>query len=343
MLIAGTVESAPGSKNTPKAKATDTLDPSLLDGVEQAWSAGRYKDVREQLEPIANSSPLSDPLTRDKVLTYLADATVNDLSLPEDVRRDRAAQHLERLMNADNEWQLPRDVFSPELNDIYVTLLMQRAQSAGDECRASLIACHADVDNFQADIARREAKYAELNQKYQDQPVQIRDVVARSRFFAAIPFGVGQFYNGDRALGGTFLGLETGFGVAGLSLLIYRVTADGCTRTNGFQTGSLQCSPRRPTTQAAVVRRRQAEEAMAWLFLGTVVLDIVIAQIRFRPFKTTNVRFVPRRELDSSESKSSESGRRWKRRKPARKARAKVVPGPGVVPGGGGVGVHIRF
>ncbi len=42
-------------------------------------------------------------------------------------------------------------------------------------------------------------------------------VVERNRFFAAMPFGVGQFYNGDVALGVVFASLEVTAGVVGIA------------------------------------------------------------------------------------------------------------------------------
>src|SRR5690606_32249703 len=173
-----------------------------------------------------------------------------------------------------------------------------------------------------------------------EQEVEVRERVARSRIFAALPFGIGQFYNGDRALGGTFLATEVALGVTGLALLIHRTWQDRCSRTMGWQEGSLVCDPRNPgTTHDDLKNRRRAEETMAWLFLGTVVVDVIVAQIRFRPYEITAVRRVKRRDLDKKGVPSPTPPGRKLRAKP----RGKVQASPSFGPHGAGFNVEIRF
>lgn len=321
-------------------------DPALLARAESFWSAGRYTEARQLLEPLATDGPIDDRLFREKLLTYLADATINDPQLPEDERRERAAAELNRLMDRDPTWRMPPNLFSFELFNLYLDLRMERAEKAGEVCGANLVACQSSVDNAASELRRQQQAYAALQRKYAEQEIEVRDRVARSRLFAAIPFGVGHFYNGDRALGAAFLSTEVAIGLTGIALLLQRTVTDRCDRTSGWQPESLSCDPRNSrTTQDAIVSRRKAEEAMAWLFLGTVVLDVLIAQARFRPYEIASVRRVKRRDLDSSGGAPvPDDARRKRREKKSRgKPRATIRPSPAFHPRGGGMNVEIRF
>lgn len=317
-------------------------DPTAVDLAEKAWLEGKWTEVRRLLEPLAeDGGRLQDAIVREKALLYLADATVQDASLDAEERRTRASAHLNRLIDADPNWQLQRGAYSEQLYELYRDVQDQRAEEVARACGASLEACRADLEEEQAQLDALRAEQRELQADFAEQEVQVEERVARSRIFAAIPFGVGHFYNGEPALGGSFLAAEVAFGAAGLGLLLYRVAGDGCDREEGFQSGSVECAPGRDLD--AIVKRRNAEEVMGWLFLGTLVLDVIIAQIRFQPYETKAVRRVKRKELESgSSSPTREKGRTRDRRRRDRR-RARVRPAPGMVPGGVSLGVDIRF
>jgi hypothetical protein len=61
------------------------------------------------------------------------------------------------------------------------------------------------LEQSRADLLKMQAKYDALRTRYADETV----VVRRSRLVAAIPFGVGQFQNGDDGLGVFFLTTES--------------------------------------------------------------------------------------------------------------------------------------
>jgi hypothetical protein len=149
------------------------------------------------------------------------------------------------------------------------------------------------------------------------------------------PLGISHFLNGDRAIGAGFLAAEAVFGIAGISLLVVRSTVNGCDRRRDFQPGSLVCNPRSGVTRRDVVQQRLAEETMAWLFVGTVALDILLAQVRFKDFEITDT--VPRSELE----KDKDGGK--KRRRRSSKRRARVRPTTAASPRGASLGLRVRF
>jgi hypothetical protein len=297
---------------------------------EEAWNGGDFLEVRSLLEPIADNDPLEDRVERERVLVLLADATLSDGTLPSDERQVRATGHLTRMMDNNPTWRLPRKVYSPELYDLYLNVREQRIANAGSRCEADKLACIADVDEVGTTLAKREEELDDLQKKYDSQEVAIGE--KRTRALALFPLGVSHFLNGDRGIGAAFLATEAVVGIAGLSLLAIRATVDGCDRKDGFQSGSLVCNPRGNTTEDDVVRRRRAEEAMAWVFVVTVVADIVVAQLRFKEFEITDS--VPRSELESE-------GRGRRRRR--KKRRASVSPEAGASSTGASLGLRVRF
>jgi hypothetical protein len=310
-------------------------DETAIELAEAAWSRGGWTEVRELLEPVASDPDrLQDPRAREKALCLLADATANDTTLDEDERRRQASELLERVLDTDPNWRLPPAIFSPELFELFAEVQDARSQRTSAQCEADRMACEADLADASADLEDLRRRHAALQERYQDQEVEVRERVARSRVFAVFPFGIGHFYNGDRALGGVFLGFEAAVGAAGLGLILYRAVADGCRREQGFQRGSLVCANR---DLDAVLRRRNTEEALGWVFYGSLVLDVALAQYRFRPFKTEAVERVPRRELDADGAAGD--GRRRRDRKP----RANVRPTAAGSRHGASLGLSIEF
>jgi hypothetical protein len=332
-------EAAP-SEPVPEARERAPDDRAVVAAAEQAWLEGKWTDVRSGLEAVASDPDrLTEPMLRERGLLYLADATVQDASLDSDERRRRASAHLERLIDADADWQLQRGAYSDQLYELYRDVLDRRGREAARACGASLEACRADLEEEQTKLEQLRLEHRQLQEQFAEQEIEVREGVARSRVFAAIPFGVGQFYNGDRALGASFLAAEVGFGATALGLLLYRTINDGCRRTRAFQRGSLVCTSNGDLD--AITRRRVAEETMAWFFLGTVVLDVIIAQVRFRPYETIGVRRVRRKDLEAGEDDAAPPRERDRRRRDRR--RAKLRPAPAMIPGGAGLGVDIHF
>lgn len=318
--------------NEPAPAATSPREDKIV-AAEEAWNRGDFLEVRGLLEPIADADPLEDRVERERVLVLLADATLSDSTLPSDERQVRATTHLTRVMDGNASWRLPPKVYSPELYDLYLDVRERRVENAGSQCEADKFACIADVDQLGAELEYTQGQLDDLEQKYDAQEVAIGE--KRTRALALFPLGISHFLNGDRGIGAAFLATEAVIGVAGLSLLVVRATVDGCDRKDGFQSGSLVCNPRGDTTEEEVVRRRKAEESMAWVFLGAVAFDIVVAQVRFKEFEITDS--VPRSELESQENK------RRRRRQREKEPRARVTPSAGASPRGASLGLRIRF
>jgi hypothetical protein len=355
---------APATERKNGADKTQPGDATALQAAEAAWRRGAYAEARRTLEPLAaDLEAIGDAQDREKILLLLADSALNDPTLDAEQRRSTARKQLDRQMDADPTWKLAKDVYTPDLYDLWSDLRVERAEQGGGECEARRISCSTDLAGAKADLDTSNKKYTDLNRRFGEQEVEVREQVARTRILAAIPFGFGHFYNGgvgsrkrrggqppsrrdriDIALGGTFLALEAAAGITGLALLIHRTVVDGCRRTKGFQSGSLVCDPdieNDPETREQrgdeIKARRKAEEAMAWTLLGLVVTDIVVAQVLFEAVETRNVKRVRRRDLDKVPASPTSP-------KPAPpKPRPKVRAAPSFSPTGVGLSVHVRF
>jgi len=90
---------------------------------------------------------------------------------------------------------------------------------------------------------------------------------------------------------------------------------------------------------------------MGLIFVGTIALDIVLAQVLFRPYVTVSKGRVRRSDLDAG-ADEAQGGRRSRGRPPGAGAPSsrlrsrdilRAAPVPALLPGGAGLGVHIRF
>ncbi|TPV93960.1 MAG: hypothetical protein B7733_17770 [Myxococcales bacterium FL481] len=321
--------------------ATPVLEPAL-----DAWRQGKWAQVRQLLEPrVANDGELATPERTEMALRYLADASLFDPTLDEATADGMARRYIIRLMDTYPGWEPPAAVHGPRFYEVWKRIREAREAAQSVSCEAENLVCQADLHELNVQHDALQDRMATLQTAYDDQEVVITERIARSRGPALIPLGVGHFYNGRPGIAGLFLGLEAIAGGAGLGLLINRQTNLNCVRTNGFQRGSLVCTAPSDYSDSEfqefkqrVKNLRNWEQGLGFAFLGLVAADIIVAQFTFEPFTTQRTRRVPRRELDR-ELLSPPSGAATG----SRDATIRVTPGPAVVPGGAGLGVHIAF
>ncbi len=347
------VTAAPASARPPASRPPTSEPTSERERVEaaiRAWSSGDWTRVRTLLEPLVQGDRnLADILDNETALRYLADATLQDeATLDAQIRQELASGYIQRLL-ASPDWQPPLDTHSRQFYALYNTLREQRDRAKTRECAGERAACQADLEEQTAKLSRLQNDHALLQKAFGEQEVEVREKVARNRAVALIPFGVGHFYNGRKGLGAAFLAGELVFGSAALGLFIAR--SFNCTRTKGYTFGSLQCQGTDPDP---VVHRRNAEQTMGLFFLGAVALDIVLAQVTFRPYLTVKSTRVRRQDL-AAEPDDDDKTRRGGPRKPGDRKQPRpssrirtrdilqAAPAPAFIPGGGGLGVILRF
>lgn len=338
LLGAPSVRAAP-----PTGESEDeTTSPQERDASErvdlaiEAWRKGEWTEVRDLLEPLVREGDgIEDTLLRESALRYLAEATLLDEGLDPSERKELARGYIVRLLDSAPDWAPPSGLHGRAFYDLVAQIRSERDAAEAAACRGELLGCSADLTVLQKD-------HADLQEKYDAQEVAVTEVTKRNRGLALLPLGIGHFANDNYALGGSFLALEVAAGAAGLGLLIYRARGLGCVRTNGFAPKSLTCSfegeeeADLPRLQDHVENVRNAEIVMGYLFLGSIIVDIAIAQALFKPFTIVDKGTQPRNTL---EQESQPDGRR--RAKP--KAKLQIRPHPTYFPGGVGFGVTLQL
>jgi hypothetical protein len=339
----------PGPRNPAPAAEPNNENDKVAAAI-KAWELGDWARVRVLLEPLLQGDrTLAEPLLHETALRYLADATVQDESLDGNIRTELATAYIDRLLNSSPDWRPPEQTHSIHFYELYSRLREQRDRSKAAQCAGERASCRADHSELVARHTRLQRDHALLEQRFNDQEIEVQEKVARNRAVALIPLGVGHFYNGRKGLGAAFLTAELVFGGVGLGLLIARLF--DCERENGYKRGSLMCNGEGPK----IVARRNAEQAMGLFFVGTLALDVLIAQLTFRSVLTIKSTRVKRSELDAPKpgaapgtppgaaprAPAAAPG------KPTSRVRTRDIlrlhPRPAFIPGGAGLGFDLRF
>lgn len=343
VAVASPVHARPPT--TPAPPLVPTTEVDKVNAAIQAWTQGNWARVRALLEPmLVDGRKLGDPLLEEAALRYLSDATLQDPDIAP-VSQEWATGYIKRLLASSPDWRPPADTHSKAFYDLYNSLREERDRSSFNMCKGERAACIADLDELKVRHSALGRDHEQLRKAYERQEVEVVEKVARNRAVALVPFGVGHFYNGRKGLGAAFLAGELAIGAAALGLFITRVTS--CQRSNGYQPGSLTCD----LPESSGLALRNAEQAMGTIFLGAMALDIVLAQILFRPFTTVKRVRVPRSELKGDDDDAggkkpgkAPAGKPGPRSSELRRSDIlQVAPAPTFVPGGGGLGVKIRF
>lgn len=338
-----------GAASAPDPAPAESSEAKLrIDRAIEAWRKGDWTEVRDLLEPIIREGELEDEFQRESALRYLAEATLLDEGLEPAERAEQAQQYVTRLLDRSPDWAPPSGLHGRPFYDLVARVRAERDAQLAEACRGQLLACEADLTELSVDYRAAQDKIAGLQEDLASEDVFVTEVVKRNRGLAFLPFGVGHFSNGNLALGGGFLALEVATGAAALSLLIYRSTVFGCVRTDGFNPKSLVCTADKqdvPARQDAVEQIRSAETIMGWVFVSSIVLDLTIAQVLFKPIEVLERGKKTRRELDA-EIDATESDAAPRRPKPSASepsVRLRVRPHPAFVPAGLGLGVTLQF
>lgn len=342
LLGAPPVSAAPPTDAEPEPPSEEPSDDASerVDQAIVAWRKGEWTEVRDLLEPLVRDGDgIEDELLRESALRYLAEATLLDEGLAQPERTELARGYILRLLESSPDWTPPSGLHGRVFYDLVAQIRSERDAATAEACHGKLTACESDLIELQD-------KYETLDRDYKAQKIAVTEITKRNRGLALLPLGIGHFTNDNFALGGTFLALEVAAGAAGLGLLIYRARGLGCTRTNGFAPKSLVCSfeneaeEQLPQLQDHVENVRNAEIVMGYLFLGSVIVDIVIAQVLFRPETVEDKGTMTREQLDN-DTEADDQPRRNRRKRP--NAKLQLRPHPAYFPGGVGLGVTLRF
>lgn len=190
-------------------------DATNLDSGVNSHDAARWNECVERFNAMLNpNSPtaITDPELKKRARMYDAACLV---ALGKDAEADK---QIETLLLDDPRYFPDKAAFSSKVIDRF-TAARGRLKDELDRREAARIAAEeADRKRREEQKAREQARQAAIELLARQEVT----VEKNSRFWAAIPFGVGQFQNRQRGLGYAFLGAEAALGAASIVLdLVY--------------------------------------------------------------------------------------------------------------------------
>lgn len=279
--------SAPGPRVAPARTTPRMSDEAELAQVVNLYEAGKYQQCAENLSRLLNpraAEPLREPEIIATARIYHAACLIGS------GRPDDANAPLRAAILADPQMKPPDSlVFPPPV----VEQFLRVRETLHREIRRSELE--------RVEIARKEAEDRALRAREKDARVLALEELASQevitvrnrRWIALIPFGVGQFQNGNTELGWVFLASEVALGATALTSLAMQThfTLEAQRLKN-------------PNNNAVLETWNTLLDVSAWGFVGVAALGIAQAQLAFVP-ETREVRRRPipprlRRTTDSS-------------------------------------------
>ena len=269
----------PESAGTTAPKRPRLSDTAELDQLVELYMAGQYERCTTELAVLLDpksTAPFRDAGAIERGRLYYASCSL----LAGDRERARlalrAALEANPLMSAPDSLTFPPPVVSLflEARDEVEALIAKREQEQLAEIRRQ-----AEADAL---AERKKQEQAQLLYRLAAEET----VVARqSRWIAMLPFGAGQFQNGDTTLGAVFATSEIVLGAA--------LITSAALHADAYATAVLYSEAR----QAIPGNVRQAYDitatmavASTFALVGVTALGIVEANLKFRPERVLGVR-----------------------------------------------------
>ncbi|GEM_PF-443533 len=284
---AGTQEGAPTTKD--ELDSSERLsDRAELDRIIELYMAGRYERCSAELLVFlerSNPRAFQERTVVERGRLYLASCSLLEGKRTQARSALHAALEQNPLMRSPDSLTFPPPVVSLflEVRDEVQLLIAAREKE-------QVIRLRRENEEVKRRAEQREYREKELEKLAQEEIVVARN----SRWIASVPFGAGQFQNGDRALGYT-LAVSQGL------LLATAVTSGIILRSLTTQTSpdSSGAANTPVSFERINAQRDAAYSAMAWSswgLLGLAVLGIGEAHLNFE-----QERFYEKRKRDLPE------------------------------------------
>ncbi len=244
---------------------------SEVDKIRAAYLAQKYDDVetrlREMLDP--KHPTLRDPAVVTQARMYLAAALIAKK------HPDQATPVFERILLDDADFEPDLLSFPTEVIDQFIdtrSRLRERLNALAQErARKEVERRMREEDEKRREVAR----VAMLERLAGEEKV----TTTNSRWLALVPFGTGQFQNGDRALGWFFLAAESAC-LAGTAITVPIYLTDLQYRSDAYRAGD-STRANEYIDRANIVRN--VDLALVGALAVTAVAGVVEAQVAFVP------------------------------------------------------------
>lgn len=303
-LVAQTARREP-----PSTEPAQLNDAAELARVVSLYEAGKYVECADSLHRLLatdSAHPLHVPDVIESARIYHAACLIGSA-------QNQLADEPLRAAIRQNPQMKPPDslVFPPQVIERFLRVretMFDVIRRAEDE----RVKRAQDLALLEAERANRERlRVAALERFAQQEAI----IIPKTRWLALVPFGVGQFQNGEKALGYTFLTTET-------LLLGSMLTAMVVQSHLVFEASRVQPDP---SINGRLSNWYSAVKYSSYAWLGVSVAGIIEAQLSYVPER----RQVRKRTLPPELRPQSSSFR--------------VLPSAGPVPGGAVLGVSGRF
>lgn len=241
------------------------------------YDVGNYAEAAERfallLDPQA-AGYLSDPKLRQQARSFHA------ASLVAVGRTAEADQVIAAILREDPAYQPAAGLFPQEVTDRFIAVRGELRAELEALARAKLEAKQREDQQREQARAAQAARLAALERMAK----QERLVRERSRWIAAIPFGVGQFHNDADALGWFFLVSET---LTATTSIVSAVVAHDYAAVNCRQVGVTDTGEPAPVDCDELGASFRTARAVNWISFGTtlalVAAGVIEAQASFEP------------------------------------------------------------
>jgi tetratricopeptide (TPR) repeat protein len=247
-----------------------------LDIATTRYQNGRYEEAADILSKLL--SVPADPSTPEglerqavnrRARPYYA-ATLHALGRVDEARVVALEQYRD-----DPFFELPAGQFPPPVTELFIEVEAENRDEI-EELQGRVM---ADKQDLAARRARLEKARAERLRELERLASEEVEIVHRSRWIAAVPFGVGQFQNDDYGLGAFFLIGET-------LTLGAAIASAGVAWDTALKIGGPKFDDQGNTIdKQALVERYQVAQVVNWVSFGAcaslVVAGIIEAQVSF--------------------------------------------------------------
>jgi tetratricopeptide (TPR) repeat protein len=253
------------------ATRTASADPRAeLEKARASFVARSWTDAEERLRTLLDprTGTLKERPLISQARMYLG-ATLLALG-----KKDEAKESFEKLVLDDPTFEPDPLSFPGEAINTFIDVrssLLEQIKTASQN------AARLAEEKRAREEAEREAERVWL-ERVKEQAGEEKITVRNSRIVASLPFGAGQFQNGQLVLGGVFLGAQAV--AVGGTIVTYAMYRYARGRENEELAGDLRLAPQ---WHQRAEDLRVANLAFAAGFLGTAALGIVHAHLSFVP------------------------------------------------------------
>lgn len=237
----------------------------------EAYANGELAEVIRLLEPLVGQAlaNIGDRVMAREARQYLGAAYV--LAGAEDRARDQFRWLLEDNPDQLRTMELDRRIFIQEVREVFGAVQAERVAAADQAAAAT------DTERARQQALRREALISLLAQAQEHEVV-----VENPELPMFVPFGVGQFVNGDEGLGWTFALSEAFFALGSFATMSAAIYIDDAFR---------EMDGRIVAGYDLLLEGLWIANAVSGLvFLALAVAGIVEARLSWRPTRTVRQR-----------------------------------------------------